>query len=463
MPFPDSFIWGAAAASYQIEGSTQGIDGCADSVWDLCCRRPGFVKGGDTGFTACDHYRRYADDVALMRRIGLHAYRLSIMWPRILPEGTGPANHAGLAFYDRLIDALLAAGITPWITLFHWDYPAALFHRGGWLNADSPRWFEDYTALIVERYSDRVTHWFTLNEPACFIGLGHQSGIHAPGLKLGDREVCRAWHHAMLAHGRAVQVIRSTSRQPNPKVGFAPCFRTTIPATESAADIAAARDNMFTCRERNPFQATWNLDPCLHRAYPADGLETWGADAPVVHDGDLECIGQDLDFIGLNIYQSCLVKAGPDGCPVTVDYPHRHPRTSLGWPITPDALYWAARFLHERYRKPVLITENGCAMNDWIARDGAVHDQPRIDFLARYLSGLKRGIDEGIPVLGYFHWSIMDNFEWAEGYQPRFGLVHVDYATQRRTIKDSGLWYAEVIRTKGEILGQTVGGPAGFT
>ncbi len=452
MTIPKDFVWGAAAASYQIEGSTQGVDGCADSVWDLCCRRTGFVKGGDHGFTACDHYQRYREDVALMKEIGLQAYRLSVMWPRVLPEGTGAINEKGLGFYDRLIDELLAAGITPWITLFHWDYPAALYERGGWLNRESPLWFEDYARLIVDRFSDRVTNWFTLNEPACFIGLGHASGIHAPGLRLSSAEVNRAWHHALLAHGRAVSVIRNGSKSPGARIGFAPVFRTCIPATETDADIEAARRMMFEGRERSMFEPGWSLGPVFDGAYPDDLLRLWGNDAPFIQDGDMEIIHQSLDFLGFNIYQSSLVRAGRDGTSVDVPYPSHHPRTMVGWPVTPDALYWAARFLHERYRTALVVTENGLALNDWVALDGRVHDPQRIDFTHRYLRGLKRAIGEGIPVKGYFHWSVMDNFEWAEGYAPRFGLIHVDYNNQKRTIKDSGYWYRDVIQNNGSTL-----------
>lgn len=452
MSFHQKFVWGAAAASYQIEGSTQGVDGCADSVWDLCGRKPGFVKRGDNGFVACDHYRRWREDVALMKEIGLQAYRLSIMWPRVMPEGTGRVNGQGLDFYDCLMDELLAAGITPWITLFHWDYPAALLHRGGWLNEDAPKWFEEYTAVVVERLSDRVHHWFTLNEPACFIGLGHAEGVHAPGLRCSPAETNRAWHHAMLAHGRAVRLIRGTSKHPSPQVGFAPVFRTCLPATEQAEDIEAARQHFFASPNASLFHAAWNLDPCFGRGYPAEAMQRWGADAPLVRDGDMDLIGQPLDFLGFNLYQSDRVRAGEDGQPETIAYPSHHPRSLLGWPITPDALYWAARFLNERYPLPIVVTENGVALNDWVAADGRVHDPLRIDFLVRHLRGLQRAVDEGVPVRGYFHWSVMDNFEWAEGFVPRFGLIHVDYQTQTRTIKDSGHWYRECIRTNGRLL-----------
>ncbi|MGJ3242920.1 MAG: GH1 family beta-glucosidase [Opitutales bacterium] len=449
MPFPKDFVWGAAASSYQIEGATQGVDGCGESVWDMVCRRPGFVAGGDTGFTACDHYHRVTGDVALMKQIGLQAYRLSVMWPRVLPDGVGRVNEPGLAFYDRLVDQLLAAGIQPWVTLFHWDYPLALFHRGGWLHPDSPSWFAEYTQVLVDRLSDRVRHWFTLNEPACFIGLGHQVGEHAPGLQLPPREVNRAWHHALLAHGDAVQVIRSGSHVSAPMVGAAPCFHTFVPMTEDPADIAAARKQLFSVREPNMFQAAWSLEPLFAGRYPEDGLRLWGEAAPEINDGDLERIHQPLDFLGLNIYDSAQVRAGDDGEPEVVPYPADHPRTDMGWPVTPGSLRWASRFLHERYAKPIVITENGLASPDWIAPDGAVHDPNRITFLTGYLRGLEQSIDAGVPVAAYFQWSIMDNFEWAFGYGRRFGLIHVDYATGRRTLKDSAHWYRDLIDRNG--------------
>jgi len=320
------------------------------------------------------------------------------------------------------------------------------------LNADSPKWFEDYAKIVVDRLSDRVTDWFTLNEPTCFIGLGHQIGVHAPGLQLAPAEVNRAWHHALLAHGRAVRVIREHSRAPHPRVGAAPVFRTCIPASESAADIEAARRMMFEVKDRGMFEPCWNLDPLFLGSYPADGMALWGKDAPVIQDGDMALINQPLDFMGLNVYQSDLIKAGPDGKPETVPYPSDHPRTAFNWPVTPDALKWAAIFLHERYGKPVIITENGLSLTDWVSVDGKVHDPNRIDFLTRYLRGLHTAIERGVNVLGYFQWSIMDNFEWAEGYRERFGLIHVDYATQKRTIKDSGYWYRNLIAGNGSLI-----------
>jgi beta-glucosidase len=452
MAFRDDFIWGAAAASYQIEGNTQGVDGCAESVWDMCCRKKGFVLDGNTGFDACDHYNRYQDDVQIMKSLSLDAYRLSIMWPRVMPEGIGRVNQKGLDFYDRLIDELLANHIDPWVTLFHWDYPMALFHKGGWLNEQSSDWFAEYTRVIVDKLSDRVSNWFTLNEQACFIGLGHQTGVHAPGLQLPTKEVNRAWHNALLAHGKAVKILREEAKL-TPRVGAAPCFRTCVPASNSPQDIEAARQHMFTVNDDQMFNATWWMDPAFKGEYPRDGLALFGADAPQVKDGDLETICQPLDFVGLNVYTSGMVKMNDAGQPEEVPYPNDYPRTHFRWTVTPESLRWGSQFLYERYGKPIIITENGLSTNDWVSLDGKVHDSSRIDFLNRYLLGLKQASDVGVDIMGYFQWSIMDNFEWAEGYLQRFGLIHVDYATQKRTVKDSALWYKSVIESNGAALG----------
>jgi beta-glucosidase len=456
MSFPDSFIWGAAAASYQIEGNTKGYKGCLESVWDMSCRKDGFVKGKNDGSLACDHIHQYKQDVSIMKDMGLKAYRLSIMWPRVIPEGTGNINKEGLDFYDKLIDELLAAGIDPWVTLFHWDYPIELFYRGGWLNRESSDWFADYTKVIVDRFSDRVQHWFTLNEQACFIGLGHQAGEHAPGLQLPTKEVNRAWHNALISHGKAVQIIRSHSKT-EPKVGAAPVFRTAIPASSSPEDLEAARRHTFDVIDTSMFNATWWLDPAFKGEYPEDGLALFGKDTPDILPGDMETICQPLDFLGFNCYQSGLVQAGPNGEVEGVEYPTDYPCNYFHWPVTPESLKYGSQFLHERYQKPIVVTENGLSLNDWVSVDGKVHDPKRIDFLTRYLRGLKEAIDDGVDVLGYFQWSILDNFEWAEGYYQRFGLVHVDYATQERTVKDSGHWFKELIQSHGEILGG--GGP----
>ncbi len=452
MPFPKHFTWGAAAASYQIEGGAEA-DGKGPSVWDMFCKKPGAVFQGHTGDVACDHYHRYREDVALMKQLGLHAYRLSIAWPRILPEGVGSINEAGLGFYDRLIDSLLEAGIEPFVTLFHWDLPLALYHRGGWLNRDSAAWFADYAGIVTERLSDRVKHWMTFNEPSIFIGLGHQKGIHAPGDKLRFAELTRAAHHVLLAHGKAVQTMRAASKRPL-RIGYAPAAVGRIPHTASAADVAAAKHVMFDQFSKDILHNGLWIDPVYLGGYPEGLLRAFGDEGPPIAPGDLEIIHQPLDFFGTNIYnwQRVSAKANGETGAEHVSYPAGYPATALNWPVTPDALYWGARFFHERYQKPIYITENGLSTRDAVGHDGKVHDAQRVEFLTRYLAALRRAGDDGAEIAGYFQWSILDNFEWAEGYKERFGLIHVDYQTQKRTLKDSALFYAQVIRDNGANL-----------
>lgn len=448
--FPTGFVWGAASSAYQIEGAPEA-DGKGPSIWDTFCRKAGAVSGGQTGNAACDHYHRWRDDVRLMQGLGLHAYRFSISWPRIIPEGVGPINAGGLDFYDSLVDGLLDAGIEPWATLFHWDYPYALQCRGGWLNPDSPRWFADYTRAVVDRLSDRVTRWMTINEPQIYIGLGHGDGTHAPGLRLGLQDRLLASHHTLLAHGMSVQTIRSHAKRP-PVIGWAPCGRIEYPSVETAANIDAARRSTFSITAPDSWNNTWFADPvCLGR-YPEDGLRLYGAAAPRVRAGEMETIHQPLDFYGLNIYSGDPVVAGPSGAAQRVPFPLGWPQTSMKWFVAPESLRWGARFVHERYGLPIVITENGMANLDWPDAAGNVKDPQRIDYTQRYLLALHQSIRDGADVRGYFHWSIMDNFEWAEGYTQRFGLVHVDFSTLTRTPKDSARWYARVIASNGATL-----------
>ncbi len=450
MGFPKGFTWGAATASYQVEGAWDA-DGKGLSVWDAFCRRPGAIADGTSGETACDHYHRVEEDAALFAEIGLQAYRFSISWPRVLPGGTGAVNEKGLAFYDRLVDALLAKGVEPWVTLFHWDYPYALYTRGGWLNRDSADWFADYARVVVERLSDRVTHWITMNEPQCFIHFGHENAINAPGLKLPFPDVLRAAHHTLLAHGKAVQALRAHACKA-PLVGVAPVVMPALPHTGSPEDVEAARRATFVMDQRSMMNNPWFTDPMLLGRYPEDGVKLFGADLPAFPDGDLATIRQPLDFLAANTYNGWLARAA-EGKPFeSVTRAPGYPRTSMNWPVTPEALYWGPRFLHERYGLPVVVSENGMANNDWVQLDGKVHDPQRIDFLARYLRALRRAIDDGVDVRGYFLWSAMDNFEWSHGHGPRFGIVHVDYPTGRRTPKDSAWWYRDVIRENGRGL-----------
>lgn len=448
--FPDDFIWGAAASAYQIEGAA-GADGMGASVWDMMCRQPGRIFWEQTGQVSCDHYHRYREDVGLMKQMGLKAYRLSVSWPRVIPDGDGKVNPKGLDFYDRLIDELLKAGIQPWVTLFHWDFPYALYCRGGWLNRQSPEWFARYAEVVVQQLSDRVRHWLTLNEPQCFIGRGHLEGLHAPGTKFNLPEVLLLAHHALLAHGRAVQVIREHAKQ-SPLVGWAPVGKVYYPATDTTADIAAARQKMFDVHNPPTWGNTWWVDPVVFGHYPDDGLRLFGTSAPKVQPGDMELIRQPLDFFGVNVYHGERARAGQNG-PEVLGSPDGCPLTTMPWTVNPKSLYWGPRFFYEHYKLPIVITENGTSLSDWLSVDGRVHDPQRIDFLERYLAALRQAVRDGVDVRGYFYWSVLDNFEWEYGYSKRFGLIHVDYATGRRILKDSAYWYAKVIASNGANLG----------
>ena len=445
MQFPKDFIWGAATSSYQIEGAAYN-EGGGKSIWDMLARQQGKIHHGDTGKYACDHYHRYKQDVALMSDIGLQAYRFSISWPRVLPEGAGKVNEQGLDFYSRLVDELLEKNISPWVTLFHWDYPYALNCRGGWLNRDSADWFADYTALMVDKLSDRVSNWITLNEPQCFIGLGHQDGTHAPGLKMGLSEVLLAGHNALRAHGKSVQVIRANAKT-EPFISAAQANIVSIPVSDHPNDIEAACQHMFSVREKHLFNNAWFSDPMILGHYPEEGIKLFADDMPDNFQEDLECINQKLDYFGTNIYSGVNIRASEDDGEdngFEVIEKNVLPTTAMGWPVTPEALYWGPRFIHERYQLPVVVTENGMA-NDDIVDNGKVHDRERIEFLYSYLSEYARAIEDGVPVLGYFLWSLLDNFEWAEGYSKRFGIVHVDYQTQQRILKYSAHWYKALI------------------
>jgi len=354
MKFSKDFFWGAATSSFQIEGSAYR-DGGGKSVWDMLGQQAGKIVNGDTGEIACDHYHQYKNDVALMSKIGLQAYRFSINWPRVLPDGAGKVNQKGLDFYSQLVDELLEKNITPWITLFHWDFPYALFCRGGWLNRDSADWFADYTALLVDKLSDRVSQWCTLNEPQCFISLGHLDGIHAPGLKLGMSEVLLAGHNALRAHGKSVQVIRANAKT-KPFVSVAQANKISIPASEQPNDIEAARQHMFSVREKHLFSNSWFSDPMLSGHYPEDGVRLFSADMPEIYPGDLECINQKLDHFSTNIYSGVHVRASEgngESCCFEVIEKNDLPVTEMGWPVTPEALYWGPKFIHERYQLPI--------------------------------------------------------------------------------------------------------------
>ncbi len=444
MAFPKDFIWGAAAASYQVEGGAFS-DGKGLSVWDMMCSQPGRIWEGNTGNVSCDHYHRYSEDARLMGELGLKAYRLSISWPRVMPEGTGKVNEKGLDFYDRLVDALIENGVQPWVTLFHWDYPYSLFLRGGWMNPDSSDWFAEYANVIVNKISDRVTNWMTLNEPQVFVDAGHRVGRHAPGIQLGFKEVLTVAHNALLAHGKSAQVIRAGAKA-KPRIGAAPVGVTKIPASPRQKDIDATRKLMFSVVSKDCNNNTWFADPMVLGHYPEDGLKLFEREMPEIKADDMKTICQPLDFYGVNIYRGDVISADSPDPVLGTD---GQALTTMNWRLTPEALYWGPKFLYERYKLPLVITENGMANMDWLHLDGKVHDPQRIDFLRRYLGEIEHACTDGIPVTGYMYWSIMDNFEWAEGYKQRFGLIYVDYGTGERTLKDSAYWYKEVIKTNG--------------
>ena len=434
--FPTDFVWGVAAASAQIEGAAWE-DGKGESVWDRFSRRPGAVDNGDTLDVACDHYHRYEADADLMAELGFKNYRLSIAWPRILPDGTGAVNEKGLEFYDRLIDALIQRGITPWVTLFHWDLPQKLEDENGWLNRKTVDAFATYADIVTKRLGDRVKHWFTLNEMPCFIGLSYETGIHAPGRKESPKLVNQAYHHAMLAHGHAVQAVRRNV--PDAIVGLVHNPPTPIPVIETEEHIAAARENY----ERINGQL---MGPVLRGAYPDWWLAEVGSDAPDMQDGDMELIAQPTDFLGLNLYAGYFVRASE---PLQqIPWPKQFPQGDLPWiNVTPQVLYWQIRLAREIFgAKTTYITEHGSAFDNEVTPEGEILDLDRRELIRNYLISLHRAVDEGFDCRGYFGWSVMDNFEWAEGYSKRFGLIHVDYQTQKRTPKLSAQWYSAVCR-----------------
>jgi beta-glucosidase len=447
--FPDDFVWGAATAAYQVEGAAYE-DGRGLSTWDVFCKRPGAVFEGHSGDVACDHYHRYREDVALMRELGLQSYRFSVAWSRVLPEGRGPVNAQGLAFYDRLVDELLAAGIQPFCTLFHWDLPQALQRDGGFQNREIADWFADYASLMGRKLGDRVKLWVTQNEPQCYIGFGVLSGTHAPGLKLDFSESLVAAHNSMRAHGKAVVALRAAV--PEARVGYVLATQLARPATDSPADLAAAREATFSVRDRTHWNNAWWTDPVLLGRYPEDGLALFGAQMPSFPSSDWRDLHQPLDFLGLNVYRADTYRAGPEGLEA-LPVPPGYPRSGVDWqPITPDAMYFGPRFFHERYALPFWITENGLSTRDQVFLDGKVHDPQRIDYMHRSLLELRRAMSEGVRVQGYLAWSLLDNFEWADGYKQRFGMIYVDYASQRRIPKDSFHWYKRVIASRGASL-----------
>ena len=443
MSFSKDFFWGAASAAYQIEGA-YNEDGKGPSIWDALSA--GHIVHGDNGNTACDHYHRFREDVALMKKIGLKAYRFSISWPRVMPK-EGVVNEKGLQFYRELAAELLNAGITPLVTLYHWDLPLWAHEKGGWVSGTISDDFAAFAGAVVNALSEKVQFWMTFNEGTSFIGEGYLHGTHAPyetmrpGSEEEAKKVLILTKNLLLAHAKAAQVIREKAVLP-PKIGIATDSTLFLPESEAEADIRRAKEKTFA-GSLNHYYLNWWLDPVIKgKAHPR--LRA------MLTDAEMALIHHPLDFLGWNCYLANNYNDGPDGS-MESPWPGM-PRTNMGWAVTPDALYWGVRFIYERYGIPVIISENGVAIIDFKMDDGCVHDPQRIQFMKWYLRGLKRAADEGFPVKGYMAWSIMDNLEWAHGFDKRFGLIYVDFRTQERILKDSAYWYADVIQNNGENL-----------
>lgn len=444
--FTDDFVFGVATSSFQIEGAADA-DGRGESIWDRFCATPGAIEDDSDARVACDHYHRFPEDIALMRELGVDAYRFSVAWPRIQPTGRGAANEAGLDFYERLVDQLLDAGITPYCTLYHWDLPQALQDEGGWTTRAIAERFADYASIVVERLGDRVENWMSFNEPWCIVHLGHDNGHHAPGMK--DRSAAlRVAHHVNVAHGLALPRMRGLC--PKGRHGIVLNLTPGYPASASQHDRGAAEwfDGFFN---------RWYLDPIFGRGYPKDMLGHYAADGALdsmtpsfIEDGDLELIAPELDFLGVNYYSRAILRGPEEGnLPREIFEPPDEERTDMGWEVFPQGLERVLRRVHEEYRpKALIVTESGVAYSDGPDATGTVKDRRRIEYHRQHLDACARARDAGAPVEGYFAWSLLDNFEWAHGYRMRFGLVWMDYDTLERTPKQSFYWYRDVIAAR---------------
>jgi beta-glucosidase len=436
--FPANFRWGAATSSYQIEGAWKE-DGKGESIWDRFSHTPGLIANAETGDTACDHYHLWQADVALMKELGLNAYRFSISWPRVLPKGRGEVNQAGLDFYDRLVDGLLESKIEPFVTLYHWDLPQYLQEEGGWPSRTIVNAFREYADLISRTLGDRVKSWITINEPYVSAFIGYLEGRHAPG-HTNLHEALEASHHLLLVHGQAVQVIRNNC--PNAKIGISLNLTPQTPASSSAADQAAAlhADGIIN---------RWFLDPLSGRGYPVDIQRKYGDPMAFIQAGDLDAIAAPLDFLGVNYYARNIARSSEvnevKNTPQTI-FPMNE-ITEMGWEVYPQGLYQILERLHSDYEFPAFyITENGAAFMDHLSPNGEVEDPKRVSYFQRHLEEILKAIDIGVPIRGYFVWSFLDNFEWANGYSKRFGLIYVDFQTQQRILKASAKWYQQVIK-----------------
>ena len=450
--FRNDFVWGVASSAYQVEG-TDPSDGRGEMIWDDFLEE-GHGYDNQTGAVSCDHMHRYKDDYALMKNLGIKAYRFSLNWSRILPDGIGKVNQKAIDMYRDMILTMKENGIEPYITMFHWEFPKKLYHKGGWLNDEVVDWFGEYAKVVAENFSDICTNFITFNEPQCVVLLGHMTGEHAPGIKVSIKDSFLIAHNLLKAHGKGVINLRKYAKQ-DIKIGFAPTGGVAYPYTDSPEDIEAAKKVYFGFEnpiERWAWNVSWFSDPVFLGHYPKEGLEKFAKYLPEITEEDMELIHQPIDFMGQNIYNGYYIRADKNGNPEYVDRPQGSPVTAVDWPITPKAFYYGIKFLTERYPYPLYITENGMACHDNIALDGRVHDFDRITFLDEYISEMQKAYNEGADVRGYFCWTFLDNLEWEKGFKERFGLVYVDYHNQRRIVKDSAYWYKKLIETNGASL-----------
>jgi beta-glucosidase len=442
--FPSGFVWGTATSAYQIEGAT-GEDGRGESIWDRFARTPAATRDGKTGDVACDHYHRYRDDVALMADLGLKAYRFSVAWPRILPDGRGGVNQRGLDFYSRLVDCLLEHGVTPFLTIYHWDLPQALQDQGGWTNRRTAEAFVEYTNILSRHLGDRVKQWITHNEPWCVSHLGHRTGLHAPGLR-DFRAAIESAHHLLLSHGMAVPIVRANA--PGAEVGITLNMSPVVPASPSPADRDASRHEDGSLNR-------WFLDPLFRGCYPADVLYDFVREGhltrglEVVESGDFAAIATPIDFLGVNYYSRAIARSGrvseDENHPRTVHTAPESEWTAMGWEVYPQGLFEVLTRLHLEYNVPkIYVTENGASYADAPRAPRRVPDVKRVRYLRDHFVEVRRAIDAGAPVRGYFVWTLLDNFEWDRGYTQRFGITWTDYETQERVLKDSALWFSRV-------------------
>jgi len=443
MKFRDDFKWGVATSSYQIEGGNLK-DGRGKNIWDDFCQWPKKVYNKHDGLIACDHIHKFKEDVKIMKDLGVQTYRFSISWPRIIPNGTGTINKEGIKFYHDLIDELIDNNIEPYITLFHWDLPLTLHRQGGWLNPNIINAFKEFATLVAKEYTPKVKHFFTLNEPQCFCGMGYVTGNHAPGWKLNHSDSLFLFHNALKAHGVATKALRDNAKGPI-YIGYAPTSEPIVPKNNTKEAIEIARKKYFSLPSLDKhyhFSTSLFSDPVILGDYPKEYYDLYKDYIPEITKEDLKLINQPLDFLGQNIYKG----------EIDTSIERNDPHTDLDWNIVPEVLYWGPKFLYERYKLPIYITENGMANADIISSDNKVHDPQRIDFLNKYILQLQKASNEGIDIRGYFLWSLMDNFEWAEGYRSRFGLIYVDYSNQKRILKDSAHWYSSIIKSNGDLL-----------